>query len=137
MTFTGYHEQYRKSYPAIETEGAKLQREQESQYQFRKSYSMKLAMKQEDEGDWWKIIFLLPWQPPSFVYLLCFNHDCDFFLQMICHMSQLFVLFLDIYFVLYLRILLEVFFLHTLFINFLITLNTKHESKSVKITIYM
>lgn len=57
MNFTGYHhDHYRKSYPAIETEGAKLQREQEPQFQFRKSYSMKLAMKQEDEGDWWKNI---------------------------------------------------------------------------------
>lgn len=56
MTFTGYHhDHYRKSYPAIETEGAKLQRELEKPYHFRKSSSMKLAMKQEDEGDWWKI----------------------------------------------------------------------------------
>lgn len=60
MTFTGYHhDHYRKSYPAIETEGAKLQREQEPQFQFRKSYSMKLAMKQEDEGDWWKNISIV------------------------------------------------------------------------------
>lgn len=57
-------EHYRKSYPALEKDKSKLQStlsleqadsEREPHYQFRKSYSMKLAVKEEEEGDWSKI----------------------------------------------------------------------------------